>query len=122
MSLPERSLMRRTALQAASAVVVVLLTATGCQKGSGQGQDNPTSPTTTTTPTVSTVSVSGNAPIVGATSQFTATAALSNSTTQKVTAQATWASSNDSVATVSSTGLVTGVSAGSADISATFQS
>jgi len=69
---------------------------------------------------VTTISVSGNAPNVGASSQFTATA-LSNSTTQAVTSQATWTSSDTSVATVSSTGLVTGVNPGSADISATYQ-
>jgi hypothetical protein len=71
---------------------------------------------------VTTVSVSGNAPNIGATSQFTATATLSNSTTQTVTPQATWISSNASVATVNGAGLVTGVGAGSADISATYQS
>lgn len=86
---------------------------------------DPTSPsntTTNTTPTVTAVSVSGDAPNIGAASQFTATATLSNSTTQTVTPQATWTSSNTNVATVNSAGLVTGVNAGSADISATYQS
>ena len=64
---------------------------------------------------------SGIAGELGATSQMTATATLSNGTTQDVTAQATWQSANTAVATVSSTGLVTGVAAGSAAITATYQ-
>jgi hypothetical protein len=60
--------------------------------------------------------------MVGQTAQFTATATMSNGTSQTVTTQATWQSSNTSVATVSSTGLVTAVGAGSADIRATYQS
>jgi len=85
------------------------------------GPTSPSNTTTNTTPTVTAVSVSGNAPNIGATSQFTATATLSNSTTQTVTPQATWTSSNTNVATVNSAGLVTVVNAGSADISATYQ-
>jgi len=49
---------------------------------------------------------------VGGTQQLTATVAPSNATNKNVT----WSSSNTSVATVSSTGLVTAVSAGSATI------
>jgi hypothetical protein len=67
------------------------------------------------------VSVSGSAPSVGASTQFTATANLSNSTSQTVTSQASWQSSNTTVATVTSSGVVTGVSAGNADITATYQ-
>ena len=51
----------------------------------------------------------------GSTQQLTATVAPSTATNQNVT----WSSSNTSVATVSSTGLVTGVSTGSATITAT---
>jgi carboxypeptidase family protein/Big-like domain-containing protein len=86
------------------------------------------SPTTATpaapappTPTVTSMSVTGAAPIVGATSQLTATATFSNSSTQNVTTQAAWQSSDQSIATVSSGGLVTGKSAGGVDITATFQ-
>ena len=80
------------------------------------------SSTTTPGATVSSVTVSGAAPGVGATAQFSATATLSNGTTQAATAQATWSTSNASVATVNSAGLVTGVGAGEADITATYQS
>ena len=71
--------------------------------------------------TLSSVAVSGTAPAVGATAQFSATATFSDGTTQSVTAQATWASSDTTVASVSSSGLVSGVAPGGADISATYQ-
>jgi hypothetical protein len=83
---------------------------------------SPTSSTPPTTATVTSISVAGTAPTLGATTQFTATATLSNNTTQSVTSQATWQSSNTAIATVSTGGLVTGVSAGTADITATYQS
>jgi hypothetical protein len=59
-------------------------------------------------------------PGIGQTSQLTAKAKLSNGTTQDVTAQATWQSSNTTVATVSATGLVTVQAFGSVDISASY--
>jgi len=52
---------------------------------------------------------------VGATDQLTATVAPTNATNQAVT----WGSSNTGAATVSSSGLVTGVAAGTANITAT---
>jgi len=52
---------------------------------------------------------------VGATLQLTATVAPSNATDKNVT----WSSSNNSIATVSATGLVTALSTGSATITAT---
>ena len=70
--------------------------------------------------TVSTVTVSGGAPAVGATSQFTAIATLSGGATEDVSSSATWSSSNTAVATVSASGLVTSVRSGTAVISATF--
>lgn len=76
-----------------------------------------TSPTT-----VGSVAVTGTAPALGATAQFTAMATMSDGTTQDVTSQATWTSSNAGDATVSSTGLVTGVAAGSVAIQATYLS
>lgn len=56
----------------------------------------------------------------GATSQLTATANKSDGTTENVTSQATWQSSNTTVATVSGTGLVSALQRGTADITATF--
>jgi plastocyanin len=61
---------------------------------------------------------------VGATEQFMAMGAFSDGTTRDVTSQATWASANSSVATISnasgSNGLATGVAAGTSTITATL--
>ncbi len=76
----------------------------------------PTEPTT-----VSSVVVSGAAPAAGLTSQFTAIAVSSDGSTQAVGSQAIWNSSNMLVATVSTSGSVTGIGAGEADITATFK-
>jgi len=71
---------------------------------------------------VTSVTISGTAPAVGSTAQLTATAALSNGTTQDVTSTATWASSDPTEAIVSSTGLVTAFAAGTVTVTATYQS
>ena len=55
----------------------------------------------------------------GATAQFVATVQMSNSTTQTVTGQAVWQSTNGAVATVSA-GAVTAIAVGEADIRATY--
>jgi uncharacterized protein YjdB len=47
---------------------------------------------------------------------------LSSGTTQDVSSLATWTSSNAAAATVSSTGVVTGVGPGGAVITATYSS
>jgi uncharacterized protein YjdB len=54
------------------------------------------------------------------TSQFVAGAMMSSGPEQSVTSTAAWSSSNPAVATVSATGLVTAVAAGSTDITATY--
>jgi uncharacterized protein YjdB len=71
--------------------------------------------------TVSTVAITGTPPAVGATSQFLAIATLSDGTTLDVTSVSTWGSSNTAEAVVSSTGLVTGVAAGTVTVQATYQ-
>ena len=53
-----------------------------------------------------------------ATQQLTATLNMSDETTQDVTSTATWTSSDEAVATVSTGGLVTAVAEGSATITA----
>ena len=52
--------------------------------------------------------------------QFSATAILSDGTKKDVTAEATWATSDEALATVNTDGSATGVSAGEAVISATY--
>jgi len=70
---------------------------------------------------VSTVSVTGAPPVVGSSSQYTATATMSNGSTEIVTSTATWASSDPTIATVSPGGLVTAIAEGTATIQATFE-
>jgi len=105
--------------------VLLALVATGglldaCSSSRSSTSPSPVS-TSTPTATVASVAVSGSAPQVGATTQFSATAALSDGSTVSVTSIATWSSSNSAAATVNASGAVTGVAAGDADITATYQ-
>ena len=63
----------------------------------------------------------GNVIRAGETIQVNATARLSDDTEQDVTNEAQWQSLNASVGTVSSTGIVTGVRAGSGNVRATHR-
>ncbi len=78
------------------------------------------SSTPTAASSVSSVTVSGTAPAVGTAAQFTATATLSDGSTMDVTSLASWSSSDTSDVTVSTSGVVTGVAAGSAIVTATY--
>ena len=62
-----------------------------------------------------------NTPL-GVNQQFTATGTYSDGTTEDITAQVTWTSSNPTVATINSTGLATTVTVGPATITATQRS
>ena len=78
-------------------------------------------------PTVKSLTVAGTAPTVGAAKQFTVTATFTDGTSQDVTNQPGiagpyWSSSSTAVATVSSTGMVTGVAPGSVTIQARYKS
>jgi hypothetical protein len=71
--------------------------------------------TATSTVTLSTITVSPNpgSVLVGGTEQFAATGTFSDGSTQTITTQAVWASTNTVLGTVgASTGLVTAVAAG----------
>ncbi|MFZ0828415.1 MAG: Ig-like domain-containing protein, partial [Verrucomicrobiia bacterium] len=70
--------------------------------------------------TLTSISVTPASPsiIVGGTQQFTATGTYSDGSTQNITSQAAWASSNAVVATIITSGLATGASVGTATISA----
>ena len=56
--------------------------------------------------------------LAGATQQFMATGTYSDSSTQNITNQATWRSSNTGVATINASGLATAVAVGTTTISA----
>ena len=116
-------LVRRTIRALLAAFAVALLAVPAC-KQSSPNDPSPTptpTPTSTPSPVVTSVSVSGGGPQVGATSQMSATAFFSNNSSQSVTTSANWSSTNTSLATVNSSGIVTGVGVGSVEISATFQ-
>jgi len=55
----------------------------------------------------------------GTTQQYTATARYGNNTTADVTSQVTWSTTPTSIATIDSSGLLTGVALGTANIRAT---
>jgi Carboxypeptidase regulatory-like domain/Bacterial Ig-like domain (group 2)/Protein of unknown function (DUF3761) len=99
------------------------LTLMSCGGGGSNPSPSPSAPSPSN-PTLTAVSVGGpgSAGNPGQSAQFTATATLSNGTTQNVTNQASWQSSNNSVATVSGSGMVTAVAPGETDIRATYQS
>jgi hypothetical protein len=76
-----------------------------------------------TVPNLTGVNVTPQAQTIqtGQTLQFTATAVYSNGNTVDVTSDAAWNSSNPAVGTISTTGLFTAISAGVANITATYQ-
>jgi uncharacterized protein YjdB len=78
----------------------------------------------TTSPTsVTSLSVTGSTIAVGQTSQLTAMVVLSaiGAGTQDVTSQASWRSADNSIATVSASGVVTGVAHGATTVTASYQ-
>jgi len=77
---------------------------------------NSTSPSAT----LQSVVISGTAPAKGASVQFTATAMYSDGSTRDVTSTATWATSDSTIATVTTAGMVTGVADGTASITVTY--
>jgi len=107
--------MKRTVM----GLVMAVLFATGGVYLAGCKQKSPDAPT----PTIAGVVVTGTQAFTtkNQTNQLTATANFSNSNTQNVTNQAQWSSGNPSVASVSSTGVVTSVAAGTSTITASYQ-
>ena len=73
--------------------------------------------------TLSSIAVSGGSSLAaGSTEQLTAQGTYSDSTTGSLTTQATWQSSDATVATVSNSGLLTALQAGSVTVTATMGS
>jgi hypothetical protein len=67
------------------------------------------------------IAVRGVPPAIGWTTQFAATATMSDGTSRDVTADAEWTSSNTAVVTVSIDGVVTGIDPGEADVRVAYQ-
>ncbi len=92
-----------------SAILLIVLSA-GCS-------GTPTLPSST----VTSLAISGSAPSIGASSQYAATVVLAGSSdVENVTDVVTWQVANTAVATVSKAGLVTGVTAGSTTLTASY--
>lgn len=98
-----------------AAAVAILASA-----GSACGPSTPQVPTAPTPTNVARVTVVGTPPLIGSSSQFTATATLGDGTSQLVSAAATWSTSNAAVATVNGGGVVTGVTSGPVEIRAVY--
>ena len=103
-------------------IIIVLITVMASCSSTSTSK---TITTSTTTPalTLSSIAVTPNMPAnlaVGFTTQFTATATYSNGSTADITPQVSWVSSDASVATISSAGIVTGIAVGNTNITATL--
>jgi hypothetical protein len=126
-----------TSKWASSAPIIATITATGSVTGNSPGNTNITATlygvtsaplnlvvsNPSTAPTINSISVSRKEVAnlaVGFTQQFTATAISSKPSVTDITSQATWSSSDQSVATVSSTGIVTGIAPGPTNITAFY--
>lgn len=122
--------MRRHIITVIVTVVVALITA-AC----GDDAPTPTAPTVTPTPTVTPdpVTLTGLSMLaptsfldnpeltIGASVQFELDAEYSDGTTRRVTNEATWVSSQPTVASVSSGGRVTGLMRGTVSVVGTFE-
>lgn len=109
---------RRAIFFAAATGVVITLAACGGSDGSGAGNTTPTTPTPTAVPVLSSVGIdapSGNVPI-GGTIPLTGVGRDQNGVALNATL--TWSSSNDAIARVSASGIVTAVGAGAATVRA----
>jgi len=67
------------------------------------------------------LSIDGQPPIVGSSSQLVATAAFGDGSTRDVTTQASWSSGDSSILTISPSGLAAGVRGGTTTAQATYQ-
>ena len=128
-SLPSGSLPPGLALDAGSGAIVGTPDAVGAfdftvevSDSSNPKQTATKSLTITVAPMLTSITVAPANPtnVIGTTRQFTATGRYSDGTTQDLTSQATWTSSNTTVATLNAGGLATGVTAGITTISATI--
>ena len=88
------------------------------------GQSFTTAPTTVSPATLVSIAITPNSPSIasGTTQQFTATGTFSDGSTQDVSSQTVWSSSNPSVLTIDATGYATSDSTGSAQVTATLNS
>ncbi|WP_348261714.1 Ig-like domain-containing protein [Telmatobacter sp. DSM 110680] len=88
-----------------------------------QGSVSGTMTVTVNGAALSSISISGGSPVAaGVSEQLTAEGTYTDSSTQAITSQVTWQSSDSTIATVSSSGMLKSLKAGSVTISATMSS
>jgi len=108
-------------LKLALCTLAVLLVSSliGCGSGSSSSFNTPPPPSSPQPSLVSiTVSSSSSSLAVGKSEQLTATGKYSDGSSKNVTSKVTWSSSSSAIATVSSSGVVTGIKGGTVTISA----
>ncbi len=105
----------------ASLVAFLIVLSFGACGGDSSSPPTPSTPSRPhPVPTVVSVTITGvGALAVGEQGQFSATAVMSDGATQPCSSSATWQSSDPAVASVNSSGVVSALSGGSADIRAT---
>jgi Big-like domain-containing protein len=100
----------------------MLLAATACGENAIRSQSMlPTAPSAPAAATLTAVAIT-SASISPSSFQLSAQAHFSDGTSKDITTIARWESTNTSIAVVSATGLVSGISAGEVDVHATYQS
>ncbi|MEK7471150.1 MAG: Ig-like domain-containing protein [Patescibacteria group bacterium] len=99
--------------------VLMMFVLVGCDGRETTSAPTPTDPTPQATLVSISVTPSNPTIMVGATQQFIAIGAYSDSTTQNLTVSATWSSPDTGKATISSGGLATAVTTGLVTITAT---
>src|SRR5262245_62305689 len=99
-----------------------LTIAAACGKDSPSAPSTPPAPATPPAPTIASLTITGvDAVRTGFFFDYTATAAMSDGTTQTVTSSVTWSTSNGNVATVTGAGRLSGQTHGSVSLNASYQ-
>ena len=104
-------------------IVIIALVVAISMLGVACSTSSTTTPTPTPAPTLSTIQVMPSAPsnlAVGSTQQFNAVGNYSDGSSTDISSQVLWASSDTTIATVSSSGLAAGVATGSCIITASL--
>ena len=103
--------------------LVTALTLVTVSCSSTPSSTSATTSTSNVAPTLSEIAVTPNPPanlIIGSTQQFTAIGIYFDGSSKEITSLVTWTSDTTGVATISSSGLATGLAAGTAKITATL--
>ena len=103
----------------AALMTCVLLSAWGC----GGGGTTPVTPTPPAPPTATGITITSGVDALraGFFADYTVTANMSDRTTQIVTTESVWTTSNSAIATVDAKGRLTGLSHGTISLNASYQ-